>query len=126
MSYILDSSALLANIWGEPGAAIVADHLQGAQMSAVNFAEVASKLAERGIEKEKWKSLIIGFGIKIIDFDQPQAIGVGLLRASTKTAGLSLGDRACLTLAQAKKLPVLTADKIWAELGLGLEIKLVR
>jgi ribonuclease VapC len=126
MSCILDSSALLANIWSEPGAEMVANHFNGAQMSAVNFAEVASKLSERGIEKQKWQSLIIGFGIAVIDFDQAQAIEVGLLREKTKAAGLSLGDRACIALAQAKQLPVLTADKVWAELGLGVEVRLVR
>jgi ribonuclease VapC len=126
MSCVLDSSALLANIWNEPGAEIVAKHLSGAQMSAVNFAEVASKLSERGIDKQKWQSLIVGFGIEVIDFDQGQAIEVGLLREKTKAAGLSLGDRACIALALAKALPCLTADKVWAELGLGVDVKLVR
>jgi len=37
---------------------------------------------------------------------------------------LSLVDRACLALDKA--LPVLTADRAWSELGLDIEIQVVR
>jgi PIN domain nuclease of toxin-antitoxin system len=48
------------------------------------------------------------------------------LREKTKKYGLSLGDRACLSLAKLKSFPVLTADKIWAKLSVGVEIKIIR
>ena len=44
----------------------------------------------------------------------------------TKKIGLSLGDRACITLAKLKELPVLTADKIWDTLDLNIKIELIR
>jgi ribonuclease VapC len=39
---------------------------------------------------------------------------------------LSLADRACLSLALRLNLPVLTCDRIWAELTLPLRIQLLR
>jgi ribonuclease VapC len=39
---------------------------------------------------------------------------------------LSLGDRACLTLAIERNLSVLTADRAWAGLGLPIDIHLIR
>jgi hypothetical protein len=40
--------------------------------------------------------------------------------------GLSLGDAACLATAAVLRLPVLTADRAWAGLGLELDIRLIR
>jgi len=38
----------------------------------------------------------------------------------------SLGDRVCLALARRRGLPVLTTDKPWADLDLGIEVRLIR
>jgi PIN domain nuclease of toxin-antitoxin system len=48
------------------------------------------------------------------------------MREKTRSGGLSLADKACLALGRATGLAVLTADKVWMELGLGLEIRLIR
>jgi ribonuclease VapC len=47
------------------------------------------------------------------------------LRASTRTFGLSLGDRCCLALAQVRGAAVVTADQSWKKLK-GFDIKLIR
>lgn len=44
----------------------------------------------------------------------------------TKPFGLSLGDRACLALGMKMNLPVLTADRAWAKLDLGVQVNLLR
>jgi PIN domain nuclease of toxin-antitoxin system len=39
---------------------------------------------------------------------------------------LSLADRACLALAERERLPVLTADRHWGSLDLGIDVRLIR
>ena len=50
---VIDASALLALLNGEPGADIVAQALPGGVMSAVNVSEVAAKLSELGIPEDE-------------------------------------------------------------------------
>jgi ribonuclease VapC len=63
---------------------------------------------------------------EVIDFDRALAMRAGLMRRATRAQGLSLGDRACLALAERLALPVLTADRVWADLDLGIEVVLIR
>jgi PIN domain nuclease of toxin-antitoxin system len=37
-----------------------------------------------------------------------------------------LGDQFCLALAMETELPVLTGEKRWAELGLDIDVRLIR
>jgi len=63
----------------------------------------------------------------VIDFNSAIALAAGLLRQATRQLGLSLGDRACLAAAQTLgNLPVLTADRIWAELSVDFKITVLR
>lgn len=126
MSAVLDSSAVLAVIWNEHGSDIVMDHMDGAVISAVNYAEVLTKIVDRGIEAKRASALLASLAIETIDFDKTQAETSSQLRPQTRHLGLSLGDRACLALAMTKDWPVLTADKAWAELSISVEVHLVR
>ena len=127
MSHILDASALLALLQGEPGARLVAEHLDGAVIAAANLAEVATKYDERGADVEQLASFVDEFGLEVIPMSRQQALMIGKLRSETRRAGLSLGDRACLALAMERPEDiVLTADRAWQELDLGLEIEMVR
>ena len=64
--------------------------------------------------------------LRVIPFDQEQAVAAGLLRTQTKRFGLSFGDRACLVLAMKLDLPALTADKSWELLAVGAKVRLIR
>jgi len=65
--------------------------------------------------------------IEVAGFNEAMALEVGMLRLTTRQLGLSLGDRACLATAQVLgNLPVLTADRAWADLNIDLKITLVR
>jgi PIN domain nuclease of toxin-antitoxin system len=50
----------------------------------------------------------------------------GRLWAPTRQLGLSLGDRACLSLGLRLGLTVLTCDRAWAQLSLDVVIQLLR
>ena len=118
---VLDASALLAYLFDEPGTRVVIDALgQGVIMSAVNVAEVLTKLVERGVSAGEALSRLGSMGlleaIELIDFGLADAREVAQLRQSTADLGLSLGDRACLALARQTGLPVLTSDRQWASL----------
>jgi PIN domain nuclease of toxin-antitoxin system len=125
----LDASAVLALLADEPGAGTVEASLEGsAAMSAINFAEVVSKLAERDMPMDAIRTALGALAIHVEPFDEPEAYAVGTLRRDTKSPGLSLGDRACLALGQGSGRRVLTADRSWADLGdsLGIEITQIR
>ena len=123
---IFDSSAILALLNMERGHEIVAQNLDRAIVSSVNFSEVITVLARKGLGQEQViKSLKETF-LHIEDFDTEQAIIAAKLDEITKAHGLSLGDRACLALAKSKNLPVLTADKVWKDLELSIKVQLIR
>jgi ribonuclease VapC len=126
MSVILDSSALLAFIQGEPGGDVVAGVVGEALMSSVNLAEVVTKLVERTGSLEVAKTALGMANVDVVDFDRPQAEQAGLLVTHTRSHGLSLGDRACLALAMREAAPALTADRIWAKVKLEVEVRLIR
>ncbi len=124
---VLDASALLALLNGEAGSEQVANVIvDGAAISAVNLAEVVTKLSEIGMPEALIHDVLDLLGLEIIDFDFKQAYQVGLLRPLTRHAGLSLGDRACLALAQQLDLPVLTTDRVWASLAINVTVLVIR
>jgi len=100
--HVLDASALLAVMFGEPGAEPILEILPGAVIGAVNLAEVVAKLQERGVPDAEIDRNIAELDLPVIPFDAGQAMSAGKLRTRTRGLGLSLGDRACLALAMAR------------------------
>ena len=124
---VLDASALLALIKNEPGAKIVEELLGNIVMSSVNVAEVASILLDSDMSPEEAQEAIEPFVDSIIPFNLKHSIDCAALKKITKHLGLSLGDRACITLGIQLGLPIYAADKIWLELKLeNAKIKLIR
>lgn len=125
---VLDASAVVALIAREPGAERVRDYLGGALISAVNLAEVYSKAKDKGLTQESLKWITAGLRLEVSAFDEAAAERVGLLREPTRSAGLSLGDRACLALGQSLQVPVITSEKRWSGVAatLGVEVILFR
>lgn len=122
---VLDASALIAFYRGEPGGDSVAR--SGAPViSAVNVVEVVEAAIRRGISSGRDRFEIERLGIEIASFTAEQAEAAGLLRESTREAGLSLADRACLALAAELEAPALTADKAWTKIDVGVEVLLIR
>jgi len=123
---VLDASALLALLNGEPGWERVAATLPGARLGAVNLAEVVGKLAEHGLGRDEIDDALGGLGLVVVPFDADLALGCGMLRPATRERGLSLGDRACLVLAAGLDLPVLTCDGAWKDLPGAPQVTLIR
>ena len=126
-SYVLDASALLASILGEPGSEVVeAATTTGSVIGAVNLAEVVTKLTDLQYSQIDITRSLNSLTFEVLDFNAELARATGSLRAPTRHLGLSLGDRACLALALSLGLPVLTADRNWANVDVGVEVVLCR
>lgn len=125
---VLDASAILALIFEEPGAGVVETKLPGAAVSSVNIAEVATKLLDYGMPTSMAKIVIDGLHLDVYPMDEDQAFAIAGLRPLTRHAGLSLGDRACLSLAKRLQLSAMTADRVWKDIeaDAGIPIHLIR
>ena len=123
---VLDASAVLALLNNEPGATNVASALSGASISAVNLAEVAAKLSDYGMGQADIENALGSVTLRIVPLDEAGAYASAALRQATRSAGLSLGDRCCLALGQAQGETVLTADRAWTKLKLGIAITAIR
>jgi PIN domain nuclease of toxin-antitoxin system len=123
---VLDASAVLAMLNQETGSEEVSRFIGNAAISAVNLSEVVAKLAEAGIDEGAINQILSNLDIEIIPFDEKQALKSGLLRLTTKSIGLSFGDRACLALGISLNQPVLTTDRLWSNLSIGVEVRVVR
>lgn len=126
MSLVLDASALLAYLHEEPGADRVRDVLDGGRVSSVNWCEVAQKVRFHGGDPAQALADLRTLGVVVEPFTESQADQAAELWERTRHKGLSLADRACLGLAIDRSTPVLTADKIWVELGLDVNVRLLR
>jgi ribonuclease VapC len=125
-SIVVDASAIIAVIKDEPGAQLVVQVARRAYVSAVNYSEIMAWLGERGATIEEVEKIVGAFDLTVEAFDRPRAIAAGLLAARTKRRNISFGDRACLALAMELGIPVMTGDRAWRDLDVGVEIRLFR
>lgn len=123
---VLDSSAILAVIFNEPGSDVILPLLQGGLLSTVNLAEVHTRLLLRGVGVDFAWQRVLDLGCEVCFFDDGQARAAGELVAQTRPYGLSLGDRACLALAIQRKATVYTTDAAWKNVGVGVDVEVIR
>lgn len=123
---VADASAILALLRQEAFDRVEPGRLFGAAISAVNFSEVLERLYSGGLSQTEAEEAALALNLRVIDFDEPQARLAAYLRPRTRSAGLSLGDRACLALGLRLGCPVVTADRAWARVDVGVEILLIR
>lgn len=125
---VLDASALLALLHQEPGWQNVAERIGGAIISTVNLMEVMDKLAQQGMTAEAVKNALDFLKLDIRDFTRPLAKAASALLPHTKPFGLSLADRACLSVAKMEKAIALTGDRVWQQVqeAIGVEVLLIR
>jgi PIN domain nuclease of toxin-antitoxin system len=121
---VLDASAILALLQEEPGADEVESLLDGASMSSVNLSEVIQKGEQHDVNTEGLEYDLEALGIEFRDFDVAAARPTAELWS--KGSGLSLGDRACLSLAISLQVPAVTADARWSALEVPIDVRVVR
>ena len=125
-SYLLDSSAFLAFANREPGGEQVQSVLRTSFISAVNAAEVVSRLVSQGFTPAEAEKHLVQFVKEVVPFDTRQAVWAAGLVTQTREFGMSFCDRACLALAKQLGIPVLTANADWAKLDIGVAIEVIR
>jgi PIN domain nuclease of toxin-antitoxin system len=127
-SFVLDASAVLALLLGEPGAERVKAGLDGSVMTTVNMAEVVSHYAKLGVARHDIEALLRPLPIRLAPVDAALSYDAGMLRPITLDGGLSLGDRYCLALARREGLPALTAERRWPAIAeaAGVAVEVIR
>jgi ribonuclease VapC len=127
-SVVVDSSAVLAMVYGEPGGervhVAIISPLHVVSISAVNWCEVLTKLCQKSPIMTAEKLTAILPGVEIVPFGQAEAVRVATLAKSCPQ--ISLGDRACLALAGSLDATAWTADKIWEKLQVATRIEMLR
>lgn len=123
---VLDASAMIALLWEEPGSEAVEPLLGRAAISAANVSEVLQRYRAVGVDPSGKLGDILALGIDVLPFDREDAEVAASLWESTRSAGLSLADRACLALAIRLEVPAHTADSAWSLVDVGAEVALIR
>lgn len=123
---VLDASAVLSLLFGEPGSDTVADAIaQGATLSAVNLGEVATVLTKRGLDVATIVERVLQ-QVAVEVLTPADALDAAALYPIGKELGLSLADRTCLALARRLRSRVVTADQSWTRADFGVEVVLIR
>ena len=119
---VVDASALLAFLQGEPGAEVVERVLEaGAVCGAANWSEVAQKIRTHDRDWELSRALLQSYNIDV----EPVTIDDAELAARTwkRNEGRSLADRLCLALGDRLDTEVYTADRDWGTKGRVRQIR---
>ena len=118
------AAASAMRVWGANERVNVA--IVGLGGRGSNHLSIYSKLAEWKMHRDDHDKYQAVMEDLIVPYDMDLALRTGVLRGLTALQGLSLGDRACLSLAQRLGVPVLTSDKIWSNVQVGVTIEMIR
>jgi ribonuclease VapC len=124
---VLDSSAVIALLRGEPGSDLVMNYVDRAVISAVNLQEVAKKYVDAGIAIPQIRELLDTLHLDVRSHTAADALAAAALAGATRVHGRGLGDRSCMALAIKLGIPAVTTDRAWAKLEIpGLRVMLAR
>ena len=114
---LLDSSAILAYLWAEPGWEVVQARLDDGPSGCpvVNWSEVAAKVLSRGGDWPAAEAALIGQGLEIVPAETEDAVTAARLWLGH--SALSLGDRLCLAVSIRLDAEVVTADQAWLQVS---------
>lgn len=124
MSVVLDSSAVLAWLQGEPGGDAIRDLLHGGTITSANWSEVLQKIRQHGRDPHETGLLLRSLGLDVADVTRLDGERAAQLR--DKQNPLSLGDRLCLSVAYRLGLPVVTTESRWKKSKAGIDVRVIR
>ncbi len=111
---VLDASALLAFLQGEPGVDLVEEVLQeGGFCGSANWSEVAQKVRAAGRDWTTARQLLSSYPLDVEPVSRTDAETAAQLWVTAPH--LSLGDRLCLALGHRSGATVWTADRRWGD-----------
>jgi PIN domain nuclease of toxin-antitoxin system len=121
---VIDASAAIAFLRGEPGGETVRSLLRGSLISAVNWSEILQKAIWFGDSPSETATLLESRGVSVVSATRGDAV----LAAQfwERGSSLSLGDRFCLAVAFRLGARAVTAERAWAELDTGAEVFVIR
>ena len=128
---VLDSTAVLAVLFDEPGAARVLDLLPGSLLSAVNLAEIHAHLLLSGHSAAQAWNHLLSLGFEVVPFSQEQArlasdlVLLGATPGRSRLQPLSQAGRACLALAIERSATVYTTNRRWKTLPIDVEVVVI-
>ena len=105
---------------------MVVKKLEASVISAVNWSEVIQKSLARGANTVGMSAEFRALGLTVAPLDVNGAEMAASLSSATSKFGLSLADRCCLALARQFDVPVLTTDRLWSRLQIGVRVELIR
>ena len=135
---VLDASALLASVFGEPITIDMEALIPNAVMSAANWSEFVQKCLQKGINTQGMREELEASGLRIAPVSATQAEIAAELWQTYRAYGLSLADRLCIALAlemqsakpdgrrKAQTVTLYTADRIWITLNLAVKALCIR
>ncbi len=123
---VIDTSIILAILKNETIDEQAYAIVDGAVMSAINVAEVYTKLSDFHSITVREVEILLATLDRIEPLTAMQARSAGFLRDATRHAGLSLGDRCCLALALELGADVYTTETAWSRVDVGCKVHLLR
>ena len=123
---VLDASAILAYLKGEPGAPLARRWMSTGFVSSVNWSEVLQKAVTQGGDFPDLIALPRRTGLVVVGFDEGLAGVAASLYPIGKPIGMSFADRACIATAADLGLAVLTSDRRWSDIALPVQVQQLR
>lgn len=124
---LLDTSVLIAFIFGEAHDVNEDTVLAGGAISSVNLAETISVMQQKGGTEAEIRDTLRELNLNVVPFTEMMADLAGKLIPPARKLNIGLGDCACIATGLVLQLPIWTADRDWLKLEVpGADIKLIR
>lgn len=116
---------ILAVCCQERGSDKAREAMRRGLISTVNLSEVYEKAMKYG-KLPIAEAIVQTAALEIVQFNELHALEAAKFAEAARQKGISFADRACLVLGVCERLPIITGDRSWMNLQLGVDIELFR